>query len=64
MKINEIEAISFSRDGFKNRVKSPVIWGHKGGEIFPLCYLTKPKWMPKQEWEIFLDRLHFGLKGG
>jgi hypothetical protein len=62
MLLSEIEGCSFSRDGFKPHVKSPVIWGHKGCECFPLCYLTKPKYMTDIEWNSFLDGFNFTLK--
>jgi len=62
MQFEEIEACSFSRDGFLPHVKSPTIWGHKGSTIFPLCYLHKPKSVSKAEWESFLDGFSFALK--
>jgi hypothetical protein len=62
MNLSEVESISFSRDGFKPHVKSPIIWGNKGCEAFPLCYLTKPKWMPKEMWEEFLDNFTFEIR--
>ncbi len=60
--MKNIESVSFSREGFKPHVKSPIIWGHWGSVIAPLCYLTKPKWMPKEEWDIFLDKFDWSLK--
>jgi hypothetical protein len=62
MQINEIEAISYSRNGFLPHVKSPVIWGHKGNCLTPLCYLTKPKSVTVEEWNQFLDGFSFELK--
>lgn len=62
MKMSEIEAVSFSRNGFKPHVKSPIIWGHKGGAIYPLCYLTKPRSVSDDEWELFLDGFSFTVK--
>jgi hypothetical protein len=57
----DMDACSFSREGLRPHVKSPIIWGHYGTGIYPLCYLTKPKWMPTEEWEVFLDMFHFSL---
>jgi hypothetical protein len=62
MKISEIESCSFSRDGFPPHVKSPIIWGDKGNTSSPLCYLTKPKSMSKEDWEEFLDKFDFTLR--
>lgn len=62
MDIKNVEACSFSRDGFKPHVKAPVIWGHKGNTIFPLCYLQKPKSMSQSDWNSFLDGFSFEIK--
>lgn len=60
--LSDIEACSFSREGFKGHIKSPVIWGHKGSTVFPLCYLKKPSYMSDVEWNDFLDGFTFELK--
>jgi len=58
----EIQSVSFSREGFKPYVKSPVIWRHHdGNHLSPLCYLTKPKSVSKEDWEWFLDRFDFTI---
>ena len=62
MNLAEIDHVSFSRDGIKGLIKSPTIWGHKGCECFPLCYLKKPKYMTDAEWNSFLDGFDFTLK--
>lgn len=59
---SKIDKVSFSRDGFKPHVKSPIIWGIKGCNQFPLCYLTKPKGLNEKEWNDFLDRFDFQVK--
>jgi hypothetical protein len=58
----DIEGCSFSRNGVRGLVKSPVIWGHKGNTMFPLCYLRKPAYMSDAEWNDFLDGFTFELK--
>ena len=62
MKLSDVESISYSRGGFQPHVKSPIIWGGKGCEEFPLCYLHKPKWMPIEMWEEFLDAFTFEIR--
>jgi len=62
MTISELDGCSFSRDGLKGRVKSPIIWGLKGSIMFPLCYLRKPSSLDDREWEEFLDCFKFELK--
>ena len=62
MNVRDIDSCSFSRDGFAPHVKSPIIWGHHGSTLFPLCYLTKPKHLSKEDWESFLDAFHFQLR--
>ena len=62
MKISEIDSYSFSRKGFSPHVKSPIIWANKGNTMWPLCYLTKPKSMSKEDWEEFLDKFDFTLR--
>jgi hypothetical protein len=61
MKVSEIEEIQYSRNGFKPHVKSPIIWGRKGGMISPLCYLTKPKSVTVEDWYEFLDAFRFEI---
>ena len=56
------DSVSFSRDGFKLHVKSPVIWGNTGSALWPLCYLHRPKWMSDDDWNNFLDRFDFTIK--
>lgn len=62
MKIEDIESVSFSREGFPPHVKSPIIWGQVGSGAAPLCYLVKPKSLPTEEWERFLDCFDFSVR--
>jgi hypothetical protein len=62
MDVNDIDSVSFSRDGFPPHVKSPIIWGNKGSIAAPLCYLTQPKSMGEKEWNDFLDGFHFEIR--
>ena len=62
MELKDIESVSFSKGGFPTHVKSPIIWGNRGNEGFPLCYLMKPKWMPETMWKEFLDSFDFSVK--
>jgi len=61
MHLFELDACSFSREGLKGKIKSPIIWGHKGCTIFPLCYLEKPSFLTESEWQEFLDGFTFQL---
>ena len=58
----EIDSVSFSRDGLAPHVKSPIIWANVKSGGWPLCYLTKPKWMSKEDWEWFLDHFDWSLR--
>lgn len=60
--IDEIDSISYSRNGLNPITKSPTIWGNKGNTTWPLCYLRKPRSMSEVEWQKFLDRFTFELK--
>lgn len=55
MKMSELDSCSYSRYGLKTYIKSPVIFGEKGVNVFPLCYLTKPRHLSDEEWNDFLD---------
>lgn len=61
MNLSEIEQYSFSPEGFKPHVKSPIIWGHKGNTLFPLCYLTKPKSVPDELWQELVAQISFTI---
>ncbi len=58
----KIDSLSYSKDGFKPHVKSPIIWANTARGSFPLCYLTKPKSLPDADWKEFLDGFEFTLK--
>jgi hypothetical protein len=62
MLLSEVEKCSFNPNGFPPHVKSPIIWGYIGNNMFPLCYLTKPKSLDKQVWDQFIAGINFDVK--
>lgn len=67
MKENILSTIkSFEYD--KNRsnvfgIKSAIIWGHsnKSNSIFPILYISKPKHITQEDFEVLLDSLNIEL---
>jgi len=59
---DEIESVSFSRKGWAGRVKSPIIWAVDGGGYWPICYLTKPRYVSDENFNKFLDGFTFEIK--
>jgi hypothetical protein len=37
------------------------IWGSKGSVIFPLVYITKPKSVSIEDWEVIKEKLEINL---
>ena len=57
---------SFEYD--KNRkklfgIKSAIIWGHSNrtNSIFPMLYISKPKHISQEDYELLLDKLQISI---
>ncbi len=65
--MNILESIrSFEFD--KNRtkvfgIKSAIVWGHsaKTNSIFPMLYISKPKHITQEDFELILDKLDINI---
>ena len=64
MQLEKIRSCSISKNGFLPHVKSPIIWGNFEDAAYPLCYLTKPKSMSKENFEKFINAFEFTLTLG
>jgi len=58
---------SFEYDKNRNklfRIKSAVIWGHSNSTngIFPMLYISKPKHISQEDYELLLDNLEITIK--
>lgn len=57
---------SFEFDKNRNKVfgiKSGIIWGHsnKSNGIFPMLYISKPKHVSQEDFELLLDKLDINI---
>jgi len=57
---------SFEYDKNRNSVfgiKSAIIWGHSNrvNGIFPMLYISKPKHISQEDYELLLDNLEIGI---
>ena len=57
---------SFEYDKNKNKqfgVKSAIIWGHSNEHngCFPLLYISKPKHISQEDYEVLLDSLRIEM---
>lgn len=62
--LDSVRAIEFD----KNRnhifgIKSAILWGHSKNtnSIFPLLYISKPKHISKEDFELLLDKMEITL---
>ena len=63
--LKEIKAYEYDRNKRKEfGIKSGIVWGHsnKVNAVFPLLYISKPKGISQQDFEILLDRLDITFK--
>ena len=67
--MNILETIrSFEFD--KNRksifgIKSGILWGHsnKSNGSFPMLYISKPKHISQEDFELLLDKIDISIRG-
>ena len=63
MKKNILERIrSFEYDKNRNKIfgiKSAIVWGYskEGSTTFPLFYISKPKSVSQEDFELLLDKI-------
>jgi len=58
---------SFELDKNRNkqfRIKSAIVWGipKNGRGQFPLFYISKQKWMTKEEFDLILEKLDISMR--
>jgi hypothetical protein len=57
---------SYEYDKNRNNIfgiKSAIVWGHsnQGGGNFPLLYITKPKHISQEDFELLLNKLQIEI---
>ena len=62
--LNKIQSFEFDKNRGKIfGVKSAVIFGHsKEGSSFPILYISKPKHISQEDYELLLDRLDIQIR--
>jgi len=66
--MNILERIrSFEFDKNRNKIfgiKSGIVWGHsnKTNSTFPLLYISKPKSVSQEDFELLLDKIEITIK--
>jgi hypothetical protein len=58
---------SFEFDKNRNKIfgiKSGIVWGHsnKTNGTFPLLYISKPKHISQEDFELLLDKIDIGIR--
>ena len=58
---------SFGYDKNRNGIfglKSAVVWGHskESNSIFPLLYISKPKSVRQEDYELLLDKIDIEIR--
>lgn len=58
---------SFEFDRNRTRVfgiKSAIVWGHsnKSNSSFPLLYISKPKGISQEDYELLLDKIDISIR--
>jgi len=65
MILDKIKSFEFDRNrsGIRD-IKSGIVWGHsKGsGSIFPMLYISKPKHISQEDFEILLDKIDITIR--
>ena len=61
------EIKSFSYDKNRERlygIKSAIVWGHSkdSNTIFPLLYISKPRSISQEDYELLLDKLQIFME--
>lgn len=62
--LNEIRAIEYDKNRKKMfGIKSAIIWGHsrKSNSMFPLLYISKPKNISQEDYELLLNKLQINI---
>jgi len=58
--INTIRSFEFDKNRKSIfRIKSAIVWGHSkdSNSSFPMLYISKPKNISQEDFEVLLDRL-------
>lgn len=61
--IEQLKLIYFDRNRCKKfGIKSGILWGYKeNNSCFPLLYISKPKHISQEDFEILLDKIDINI---
>jgi len=58
MIIDDIKSFSFDANRKEMfGIKSGIVWGNKDSSTFPMLYISKPKWVSQDDYEILLESI-------
>ena len=62
--LDEIRSIEYDKNRTKIfGIKSAIIWGHskERSSTFPLLYISKPRSISQEDYELLLDKLQINI---
>ncbi len=65
--IDKIRAIEFDKNKRKIfGIKSAIVWAYsiEDGKVYPLLYISKPKHLSQEDFDVVLDRLDIKIRKG
>jgi len=63
--LKKVKSIEFDKNRNQNfGIKSGILWAYSNekNSIFPLLYISKPKHISKEDFDLILDRLSIGIR--
>ncbi len=61
--LNKIKSFSFSPNpDHILGIKSGIVWGNKTNGIFPLLYISKPRAISQEDYEILLNNIKISFE--
>lgn len=65
--LDKIRAIEFDKNKRKIfGIKSAIVWAYSNedGKVYPLLYISKPKHLSKEDFDVVLDNLEIKIRKG
>ena len=63
--LDKIKALTYDKNREKlYGIKSAIVWGHSknSNTIFPLLYISKPRSISQEDYELLLDKLQIFME--